>query len=899
MRSQLKSVVIYVSSFFISTLFFISFFLHISYAQTPPPSQINHDPLPCSMAPGLGNCPTDLKGMYAPNTSEPCVSTYAEFMENPLQNHYWALDAEITAQGKADERARHFIYWAISKSAIDNHPTLRIIWDTTKNVALFLFILVAALFGLGLMISQKSNFNLKVEVWPIISKIMFGLLYIVFSYAFVIFLVQISEILMKFFIETLGGDKLFNIYFTGSVSQESSYVDFVGCRDLNYRVREAVEAEVMLLKITNITYYVMGVMLILRKILLWFLLFVAPFLALLMPFVFIRNIGWIWIGTFFQWLFYGPLFALFLGAMATIWRNGIPYPFDFSRTHSLSGYIYPTGINLTYGGPAQIGAQRIGPLNTGNYIDTYAEYIITLIMQWAVIFFPWWLLRIFRDYCCDGIYAMKNILMSMYDQTRGAPGPKPPSPTHPSPTSTGTAMKMPKSTDMHVKVRLETMEDVKKTRTEEISKSLNLSMNKITDIARFETNKQTHETVKKNLEYLASPTKAETPTERQKFMNIRTELFNRTVKEDRVAKQILSSISSSRMEQTIHKEKLISSVPQTSPITQVVSYKTNVSQDKVSSVSNSFVSSISANNNLINKVSTSSNVSAPQVQTVLTSYKQNMQSAFQASKTINTVSAYSPSLAKPGATSVKQMTVPPAQIVTNISKETGIEKEKVITVIKETSKVAVADQQTIKEIAQKENLKEEQVRQIIATQTPLVTELEKNIEQTVSIPPSVSIEDYEEVKKMWVQQYEKGEVPVSENLSSREEWLEQDILFITNTLNKLMSSDEKLKNQGVDDLGYILPIFLINNLKGEELAVYLKAKLEAAKHVKEMKDMEKQITAKLKEKSKDEEDLVELKKPAVKEEAKHMEVAQELDIPEEDKKEEKPTEEKTPLSIDT
>lgn len=854
----------------------ISFFnpaTALAQAAPTPTKAASRDPLPCSYAPGLGNCPTDLVEVYKAEGDQICKTSYEEFIANPLVYHYWTLDEEVTTQGKANERARQFIYWAISKSAIDNHPTLRVVWDTTKNVALFLFVLVAAMFGLGLMLGQRSDFQLKIHIWPILSKIAFGLLYIVFSYALVIFLIQISEILMKFFIETLGGDKLFNIYFTGSVSQESSYVNFVGCRDLNYRVQEAVNSEIMMLKLTNVTYYVMGTMLILRKILLWFLLFVAPFLALLMPFVFIRNIGWIWIGVFFQWLFYGPLFALFLGGLATIWRRGIPFPFDFSRANSAAGYVYPTGINITYGGPAQIAAQKLSALNNGNYVDTFVEYVITLIMLWAVTFFPWWLLRIFRDYCCDGIYAMKNILMSMYDQTRGN-SPKPPGPA-PAPTSTGTAMKIPKEIDVPLKVHLETMEEVKRTKTEEISKSLNLSMNKITDIAKFETNKTTNETIRKNLDFLASPTKAETPTERQKFMNIRTELFNRTVKEDRVAKQILSSISSTRTTENPRRQELLKSVPQTAPITQVVSYKTNLSQEKVSSVNNTFMSTVSSNSTIVNTVSKNTNVTAPQIQTVLTSYKQNLQS----NKSINNVSAYAPS-------SAKQQTAPsPAQIVSNISKETGIEKAKVVTVIKEVSKIAVSDSKTIKDIAAKENLKEDQVKKIIATQTPLVTEPEKNVEQTVSIPPSISIEDYEEVKKMWTSQYEKGEVPVSENLSSREEWVDQDIVFITNTLNKLMSPDEKLKAEGVDDLGYILPIFLINNLKGEELAVYLKAKLEAAKHVKEMKEMEKQITEKLKAKSKDDEELVELEKPKAKEEAKTMEMAQELETPEEAKKE--------------
>ncbi len=86
---------------------------------------------------------------------------------------------------------------------------------------------------------------------------------------------------------------------------------------------------------------------------------------------------------FFQWVFYGPLFALFLGALATIWKTGIPFVFDFSRTGTAAGYIYPTATNILYGGPAQV----LSILNSGNYIDTFAEYVITLIMLWATIFF--------------------------------------------------------------------------------------------------------------------------------------------------------------------------------------------------------------------------------------------------------------------------------------------------------------------------------------------------------------------------------------------------------------------------------------------------------------------------------------------------------------------------------
>jgi hypothetical protein len=140
---------------------------------------------------------------------------------------------------------------------------------------------------------------------------------------------------------------------------------------------------------------------------------------------------------------------------------------------------------------------------------------------------------------------------------------------------------------------------------------------------------------------------------------------------------------------------------------------------------------------------------------------------------------------------------------------------------------------------------------------------------------------------MWTSQYEKGEVPTSENITSREQWVDQDITFITNTLNKLLSVDDKLRQEGIDDLAYILPIFLINSLKGEELVVYLKAKIEAAKVVKHDMDKEREITEKLKKKSEETEEFVDVKKKKEEENTKTQEMNQELPTDEEKKDEEK------------
>ena len=94
-------------------------------------------------------------------------------------------------------------------------------------------------------------------------------------------------------------------------------------------------------------------------------------------------------------------------------------------------------------------------------------------------------------------------------------------------------------------------------------------------------------------------------------------------------------------------------------------------------------------------------------------------------------------------------------------------------------------------------------------------------------------------------------------------------------MNKLLSPNETLQQKGLDDLGYILPVFLINNLKGEELVVYLKAKLEAAKIVQEMLEKEYEV----KEKMKGEEETVEVEKPKAEEAQKTMTMEEKLEAP--------------------
>ena len=949
---------------------FFSYFKVEAQATTPLPIQsvqiIPTPPTPCQDSSGCPRDTSSFQGGY------PCASSYNDWLNDKTKN-YWVNDEEVTYLGKQGERARQFVYWVLKNKPINSASNILEVWKQNRSIVYVLIILIITIFGLTIIIQRRYFEASSIDLKEKLIKIFFLLVYATFSFSLTLAIVEIGDLLSAFFIETLGVERIFNIFFipidqVGTTIQrsEAAYTNFQGCRNLNINLIESINTAKFMIKITNLTYFILGIMLLLRTIILWFMLVLSPFLAILIPFTFIRNIGWIWIGVFFQWVFYGPLVSLFLGLVATIWNNHphIPFTFNFSRINKPEGFIYQTGINILYGGPAQ----TLSISNSSNYVDTFAEYVISLLMLWAAIFFPWWLLRIFRDYCCDGIYAAKNILMSIYDQIRGGPIAPPISPVSPSPLEITTKLKIPRETEIPTKIRLENAEEIKKAKTEEISRSLNISVSKLTEIANFETNKELRENIIKNISYLQNPIQAKTTTEQQKFMLIRNELFNRAIKQDKIAQRILSSISTSKTEQTILKETIAKTVPQTVPVTHVVSVKVKIPVEKANAVSSFFVKTLSQNTNIISHLSQLTNLPQSNVQSVFNSYLQNVsqpikkvvdtiasQTGVEKEKVIKTIasikeiinqsklinniaqkeklainqgekiisiipqiiekeiipkpisSAISSQVELPEekvsafiqsmftsinnddklieqiANQVKlnnhqvktilhsftqNINQPTDSIINNIVSHTGIKNELIRQTLNKTAeeinKSRTFYHEIIEQISQKEELEPKTVEKIIENQISTLIEPEKDIEETITIPPSVSIEEYEEVKRMWKSQYEKGEVPKTEKITTRENWIRDEIIFITNTLNKLLSPDKQLQQQGLEDLGYILPIFLINNLTGEQLIVYLKAKLEAAKEVLQEKEREKEIIDKLK--NKQEEEKVKVVAPKAKEE---------------------------------
>jgi len=281
---------------------------------------------------------------------------------------------------------------------------------------------------------------------------------------------------------------------------------------------------------------------------------------------------------------------------------------------------------------------------------------------------------------------------------------------------------------------------------------------------------------------------------------------------DSLTKQILST-QTQQVQELRKKLKF-----RNSGVSFTVASRTNIPQSKIVSVTSSLLSAILTTTSVIDTIAKTSDVPTTDVKNILTSLAKNID-------------------------------VPSTLLISSIVKDTGINQVKVIAVTKVLYNNISGQKDTIRKVAENEQLKEQDVQRTVEEQKNLITDPKKDIEKTIALPSTVSVEDYEEVKKMWKEQYEKGEIPTTENITTRKDWLNQDAIFITNTLNKLLSDDEKLQFEGMDDLSYILPVFMSNNFSPEEILVYLKAKLEAAKEVAEQFEKEQALTERLKEQS--------------------------------------------------
>lgn len=466
----------------------------------------------------------------------------------------WVADSEVTFVGKTAARAGDFLDWTLQNynwsvvSSGQENPLLPF-WATIRNLVYALLALVVLVTAFVLIITRGQSITLR----RILPKFLIIVLLVTFSFALIRFIYQITDIFQGFFLANpepcsgpdcskfISQKNLLNIAF--------NYKEFSGYRLSGFANDESSFITLLLVKFTAVTYYVMTGILLLRKIILWFFIIISPVFPLLLLFYPIRNTAKIWIGEFFRWLLYAPLFAIFLSGLVSVWRLFIPLTFNFINVDKQQA-IYPTATNILLGGPGQV----LSLANSININDTFAQYIVALLMLWVVILLPFILLHIFLDYFLSFSFSEATTLRQIFSQPflKGGPSrPQPPLPSSYQPAG------MAKTIPVTAKISMPNINyqgiqraaNVKTSQVSEITRLTNLSVPTMRDIARYETNflssditrHQEAVRVHETLERIANPSLVSVPTERMHYQKIKEDLVAAQQKGNPMASSVLTA----------------------------------------------------------------------------------------------------------------------------------------------------------------------------------------------------------------------------------------------------------------------------------------------------------------------------------------------------------------------
>ncbi len=740
-------------------------------------------------------------------------------MDPNIADGDWLPDADVTFQGKTASRSALLLNLVLKNyqwATIGGEQSLIIFWTNIRNVvyAILLLVLLAAAFAI--IISGGKSLT----AWTFARRFIIMVILIWFSFALTRFLYEVIDIIIGFFNRNPQGviitsKDLFNMSF--------NYQGFIGLRRFGPSYDESAFVSLLLVRLTAITYYVMSGILLVRKIILWFFIAVSPIYPLLLFHFPIRNTAKIWIGEFFRWLLYAPLFFIFLSSLVVVWQHNIDiFPFQYIQNQ----IVYPTAINILLGGPGQ----QLTVDNSVNYNDTFAEYVIALIMLWIVIFLPFILLRIFLDYLWSLNLDKDNTLGYLQNVVKRVPGsqyifpnsplppgkypPGPPPGTHPTGMAkpilygtTGLARELPtaaalsehkstvkeiaKPTQTHTSVVNNVYNNVttqtpafKSEKTSvETAKLVNFPIPRMRDIAHLETNRSSSQITKQQqisrmhetLEKIANPQSITNTVERQQFTQLRDKLLQQSQKGEPLATSILKAANTVTNQST--KSVITQSTHET--VTQI--------QQMIQKINNPEIVTDNSQRQqftvLKNKLAQASKQGDQYATTVM-----NMKSESQVQQTIQKLSA--------------------PQTITNAVEREQFTKLKAQLIEKSKQGDTVATS-------------------LLAASETVAKANESTLPQANQVQ-TVNLEDYEEVKKTWLENYKKMEIPNTAENKTRKDWIQKDLQKMTETIDLLNSQDQQKVSQGMQEVSQLLPFLLIGGFSQTEVVAYLQAKKHAA-----------------------------------------------------------------------
>lgn len=797
----------------------------------------------------------------------------------------WIIDPEVTKIGKNASRSGMFLDWTLkdyqwSHVREDVPNPLISFWLVIQRIVYAMFLVVILITAFILIITRGKSLSAK-QFMP---RFLLVIILVTFSFSLVQFIYQIVDIFQGFFLKNPQGAIIQSkdLLYIGW-----DYRNFVGLRQFGEANSESAFISLLLVKLTSFTYYVMSILLIVRKIILWFFIILSPIFPLLLLYHPIRNTAKIWLGEFFRWLLYAPLFAIFLAGLVRLWQTSLPLLFKPDASDS-GEIIYPTAINILLGGPGQ----SVSIDNSVNLPDTFALYLVALIMLWVVIILPFILLQIFLDYMASANFrespAIKQLIGRLNTRFSQAPSPAIPPGTPPS-GSTGLARSLPFNRHFTVPqtipqtISMGERQSVDTTtfrpvsaqiaKSSELFKLANVTMPTMRDIARFDSSRLTRDThdkqeivrMKQVLERIANPTKATISTERDHASMLKERLVTESHKGNQVATTLLQAaqtISSQRSSSTVenHLQNIQTVIEHLANPAQITSI---VEREKVTTLREKVIHESQKGNQLATIILSAIK---SQARTQTSSLEEGLKrlakpdtisssaqkQAFQqlrikiveASKSGNQLASLILSSLETAQTP-QQVKIIQEKLLQAQAEGSSLAQE--ILKITEVTTEETETQQLEKVQSQIEEAKKQgdPLATVLlgmlathATQNKAPVKATKGAQQSgfpvVNRLQQVSLDDYEAVKKLWKENYQNLDVPQSlAGAQSRKDWITGDIADIAQTISLLTSSNPQEVEEGMQKVSDILPFLLIGGFSQTEIVAYLKAKMEAGKAVLE------------------------------------------------------------------
>lgn len=328
----------------------------------------------------------------------------------------WIIDENVTTVAKNTARFGMLLDWSLKNyswicvtQAADNrcdnsnNPIAKLWMNVILFIAVPLLLLTILISALVIIYTRGTSMT----VMRFIPHFILTVLFVFFSFALIQFVLQFMDVIQGIFFRVASRPcppdciSHQNLFITGW-----DYRSFVGFRLAGPENGESTLMSLVLLTATGITYLFISVVLMIRKIMMWFFLIISPVLPFFFLYTPFRSTGRTWLNFFVKWLFYAPIFSVFLRSTIYMWDNRIPQAFGNPAAGDPDAIIFPTSINILLTGPGQVPSVT----NSLNLPETFAAYVFALVMLWMAIIMPWLLMKYTINLNDDNSVVMKALI---------------------------------------------------------------------------------------------------------------------------------------------------------------------------------------------------------------------------------------------------------------------------------------------------------------------------------------------------------------------------------------------------------------------------------------------------------------------------------------------------------